>query len=79
MVKRPVVDVTEEDLEQLMPQFRVAVDTLRTWPLGRPINELAALLVLKIIAATSVQLKEMGVYDRPSRQEHSFRDPFGQL
>lgn len=62
--KRPVVDATEEDLQALMPQFSEALSLLRTWPLGRPVTELAAIIVLKVIAATSGQLKEIGVYDR---------------
>ena len=64
MVRKPVVDVTESDLALLQPQFSAAMEAIRTWPLGRPISELAAIIVLKVIAATSVQLKEIGVYDR---------------
>lgn len=79
MVKKPVVDITEEDMEILRPQLEVALETLSTWPLGRPVIELAALLVLKIIAVTSGQLKERGVYDRPSRIDSFVQDPFGQL
>jgi hypothetical protein len=80
-VRRPVVDVTEEDLQQLQPQFQVAMEVLRTWPLGRPIRELAALLVLKIIAVTSGQLKELGVYDQldPEKRYYGVKDPFGQI
>lgn len=79
MVKKPVVDVTEQDLQVLQPQFAVALEVLRTWPLGRPISELAALLVLKIIAVTSGQLKELGVYDGIERRSYGVKDPFGQL
>jgi hypothetical protein len=80
-VKRPVVNVTEEDLQQLQPQFQVAMEALRTWPLGRPISELAALLVLKIIAVTSGQLKELGMYDQleSNRRHYGVKDPFGQI
>jgi hypothetical protein len=79
MTKKPVIDITDEDLEVLQPQFATAMEVLRTWPLGRPISELAAVLVLKIIAVTSGQLKEMGFYDRPSRNDSFVIDPFGQL
>jgi hypothetical protein len=81
ITKKPIVSVTEEDLQQLQPQFAVAMEVLRTWPLGRPISELAALLVLKIIAVTSGQLKELGVYDDldKNRRHYGVKDPFGQL
>lgn len=59
-----MIRVTEEQLQVLEPQFKAAMDVLRAWPLGRPVSDLAALLVLKVIAVTSGQLGELGVYDR---------------
>lgn len=67
--KKPVVNVTDEDLSVIEPQLRAAYDTIRAWPLGRPANELAALVTLKVIAATSVQLREAGLYDRMRREQ----------
>lgn len=59
-----MVNVTDEDLSVIEPQLRAAYDTIRAWPLGRPALELAALVTLKVIAVTSTQLREAGLYDR---------------
>lgn len=61
MSKPPIPD---ELLELLRPQLEVAWDVIRGWPLGQRMDDLAALLVLKVIAVTSGQLKEIGLYDR---------------
>jgi hypothetical protein len=51
-------------LDELKPQLDAAWEVIRDWPLGRPTIDLAALVVLKVIAVTSGQLKELGVYGK---------------
>lgn len=41
-----------EDLEILVPQHQAARDILRRWRLGDSLDDLAAILVLKIVAIT---------------------------
>lgn len=46
------------------PQLTAAWDVVRNWPLGKDMQVMSSLIVLKVIAITSGQLKEMGVYDK---------------
>lgn len=45
-----------EDLEILVPQHQAARDILRRWRLGDSLDDLAAILVLKIVAITWKQV-----------------------
>lgn len=67
--KKLAVNVNEEDFRLIRPQFNAAYATLVGWRLGGSIEELAWLIALRVIAATSVQLKEMGVYDNVRNEE----------
>lgn len=79
--KKPVINLTEDDIRPIRPQFNAAYATLVGWRLGGSLEELAWLITFRIIAVTSGQLKEMGVYERleEKRGYGAIVDPFGQL
>lgn len=60
--------VSDKDLEIIRPQLEAAWDVIKDWPLGKDLKVMSALVVLKVIAVTSGQLKEIGVYDDIERR-----------
>jgi hypothetical protein len=68
------VGITDEELEIFMPQLDAAWKVIDSWPLGQPMKDMAALIVLKVIAVTSKQLDDVGVYGRLERRATGVRD-----
>jgi hypothetical protein len=61
-------------LEVLKPQLDSAWEVVRNWPLGKPTMDMTALVVLKVIAVTSRQLSDIGVYGKLERRATGVRD-----
>lgn len=53
------IQVSDEDLAVLQPQYRAVLDILRQHKLGRDLESLAGVITLKVVAMTWGQVTEI--------------------
>lgn len=63
--------LTESDFEPIRPQLNAAWEIISRWPIGKDIKELAALVALKTIAITLIQIRELGGWPETKETDHA--------